>query len=114
MSRTSRFTTLATITAATGAMLALGTGTAAADEWPEPGSWVYEITNAVTPTDLDFWNPSANKIRIVSPYGKSTRIVCFSFHGSTFDCWQGDADGNAHKLRMQELPILGPVFFYPS
>jgi hypothetical protein len=84
---------------------------AAADEWPQVPDYptpvsTFETKNFLTPTDLDYWNPLVNSPRLSSPYGTSTRIVCQSFHGTTFACWQADRDGNPHKLT--SLPFNFP------
>ncbi|MEC3917174.1 hypothetical protein [Nocardia sp. CDC160] len=98
--RTTRFALAA---AAVGTAFTLGTGTAAADDWPvqSPSSpiYVHDATGFLTPSDLDYWNPFVNQPRLTSPYGNSTRVVCAGFHGVDTDCWQADADGNPHKLK---------------
>ncbi|MBF6180425.1 Uncharacterised protein [Nocardia otitidiscaviarum] len=103
-----RITATAAVTA--GAALALGTGTAAADEWPvqQPNSpvSVFEAEGFLTPTDLDYWNPLNTGYRLTSPYGNSTRIVCTAFHGVIMECYQADQDGNPHKLA--RLPFNFP------
>lgn len=103
-------TGLAATAALTGAALGLGTGAAAADDWPvqQPNSpiYVFEAHDFPTPGDLDFWNPLVNRARLTSPYGTSTRIVCSGFHGVTTNCVQADADGNPHALK--RLPFNFP------
>ncbi|MFD6354706.1 hypothetical protein [Nocardia tengchongensis] len=101
---------LAAAAAVTGAALALGTGTAAADDWPvqQPNSaiYVHEVTGFLTPADLDYWNPLVDRPRLTSPYGNSTRIVCSGFHGVDTSCYQADANGNPHQLK--RLPANYP------
>lgn len=111
MNRVARSITRLTATAAaTGAALALGAGVAAADDWPvqDPNSpvEVYDATNMLTPSDLNYWNPFISQNRLTSPYGNSTRVVCTAFHGVTMSCFQADADGNPHKL--SRLPFNFP------
>ncbi|MEU1205163.1 hypothetical protein [Nocardia sp. NPDC005825] len=93
-----------------GAGLTLGTGSAAAEEWPvqQPNSpiYVFEAHNFLTPADLDYWNPLVDRARLTSPFGNSTRIVCSGFHGVTTSCFQADADGNPHQLK--RLPMNYP------
>ncbi|MFI1917739.1 hypothetical protein [Nocardia sp. NPDC020380] len=95
-------TRIAIATTAAGAAVALGTGTAAADEWPvqQPNSAISvdDVTGFLTPSDLDYWNPLVNRMRVTSPYGNTTRVVCTSFHGVTMSCFQADRDGNPHQL----------------
>lgn len=103
-------TRIAATAAVTGAALALGTGIAAADEWPvqNPNSavQVYDATNMLTPNDPNYWNPLVSQNRLTSPYGNSTRVVCTAFHGVTMECYQADQDGNPHKL--SRLPFNFP------
>ncbi|WP_137724233.1 hypothetical protein [Prescottella subtropica] len=92
------------VIAALAAALTIGAGVAHADSWPaDPGngspSRPVDVTNFVlTPDQLDFWNPSVNRTRVISPYGRSTRIVCTGYRVDT-DCWQADRAGNPHKLQ---------------
>ncbi|WP_137724849.1 hypothetical protein [Prescottella subtropica] len=84
---------------------------ASADEWPTPPSepsatGPFDVSDFLTPTDLDYWNPFVSRNRLTSPYGTSTRISCFAFHGVLLSCWQADRDGNPHKLI--ELPLDFP------
>ncbi len=94
---------IAAVIAALAGGLTLGVGTAHADSWPEdPGngfpSRPVDVTGFVlTPDQLDFWNPSVGRTRVISPYGRSTRIVCTGYRVDT-DCWQADAAGAPRKL----------------
>ncbi|WP_405137079.1 hypothetical protein [Nocardia sp. NBC_01388] len=103
---------LAATAAATGTLLAAGTGVAAADDWPvqNPNSpvEVYEATGFLTPDNPAYWNPLDSRQRLTSPYGNSTRVVCTAFHGVTMSCWQADQDGNPHQLT--RLPFNFPNF----
>ncbi|NNH70479.1 hypothetical protein HLB23_11495 [Nocardia uniformis] len=102
-------TRIAAIAAATGTAAIIGTGVAAADEWPvqQPNSpiQVSEVT-FLTADDPNFWNPFDMRSRLSSPFGNSTRVVCTSFHGKTMECFQADQDGNPHQLKA--LPFNFP------
>ncbi|WP_305095189.1 hypothetical protein [Prescottella sp. R16] len=92
-------------------MTVTAAGVASADEWPTPPSepsatGPYDYSNFLTPADPDYWNPFVSRDRLTSPYGTSTRISCFAFHGVLLDCWQADLDGNPHKL--VQLPLNFP------
>lgn len=50
-----------------------------------------------TPDQLEFWNFAANRPRLISPYGTSTRIVCVGWR-TLGECWQADRNGVPHKL----------------
>lgn len=85
-------------------LMALGSGLAnAQDTWPvDPGpsspSRPLDATNYVLmPDQLAFWNPTINTTRVISPYGRSTKIVCMGYRVDV-DCWQADRAGNPHKL----------------
>ncbi|GAB2640746.1 hypothetical protein ABI214_00145 [Prescottella soli] len=81
-------------------LMALGSGVAnAQDAWPvDPGEG-----NAIRPevaTDYvlmpdqpEFWNPRNNMTRVISPYGRTTKIVCTGYRVDT-SCWQADPAGN--------------------
>jgi hypothetical protein len=119
---------IAAVIAVLAAGLMLGVGTAHADSWPVdpgPGSPVrpVDVTGYVlTPDQPDFWNSSANKPRVISPYGRSTLIVCTGYRVYT-DCWQADPTGAPHKLQnVFNMGAFGPlisppaqnVFLYPG
>lgn len=120
---------IAAVIAAMAAALMLGTGVASADSWPvDPGngfpSRPVDVTSFVlTPDQLDFWNPFVGRTRVISPYGRSTKIVCTGYRVDT-DCWQADRAGNPHKLQkvfnMGTLlgslasPPAQNVFLYPG
>ncbi|MFC9438284.1 hypothetical protein [Nocardia sp. NPDC057030] len=117
----------AALVAVTGAALMMGTGSAAADEWPSNngGLSVYETKDFAVPSDPDYWNPLSDRHRLSSPFGTSTRIVCTGFHGVQQDCWQADLDGNPHKLNRAPLDVpwagsaqtgrYGPIHYvYPG
>lgn len=96
----------------------------AQDAWPvDPGPG-----HAVRPSDAgpyvltsdqpEFYNPADQRVRIITPFGHSTRIVCSGFRALT-DCWQADREGNPHKLRLIFGFDLGSVsapnvFLYPG
>ncbi|MEV6772166.1 hypothetical protein AB0N05_26410 [Nocardia sp. NPDC051030] len=108
---TRRVTRLAATAAASGAIIAAGTGIASADEWPvqDPNSAVYVFeAHFLTPTDPAYWNPLDTSSRLTSPFGNSTRVVCTGFHGVALSCYQADLDGNPHKLTA--LPFNFPSF----
>jgi len=85
-------------------LMALGSGVAnAQDAWPvDPGEGSAVRPGVATdyvlmPDQLEFWNPTNNVTRVVSPYGRTTKIVCMGYRVDT-ECWQADRDGNPHKL----------------
>ena len=85
-------------------LMALSSGVANAqdawpvDQWPDSPSRPIDATNYVLmPDQLEFWNPAVNTTRVISPYGRTTKIVCTVYRVTT-GCWQADRDGNPHKL----------------
>ena len=105
--------------------LALSSGVASAqDAWPvDPGQGApvrpVDVTSFVLlPDQPNFYNPFLGLPRVVSPFGRSTKIVCTGFR-SYDDCWQADQFGNPHQLHT--LFGLGSVsspaskvFVYPG
>ncbi len=87
-------------------LMTLGSGIAnAQDAWPvDPGEGnavrPENATNYVLmPDQPEFWNPTVNMTRVVSPYGRTTKIVCTGYRVDT-SCWQADPAGNPHKLNL--------------
>lgn len=113
---------LATSFASLSMLAAAGTANAQ-DAWPnDPGEGApvrpVDVTSfALTPEQPEFYNPFIGLPRIISPFGKATKIVCTGYR--TYDnCWQADQFGNPRKL----LPILNlgsttpgsNVFLFPG
>lgn len=87
-------------------MLTLGSVQAnAQDAWPvDPGPGhadrPTDVTGYVlTPDQLEFWNPAVGIPRVISPFGRTTKIVCTGYRAYNH-CWQADRDGNPHKLTL--------------
>ncbi|MFC9790123.1 hypothetical protein [Rhodococcus sp. NPDC127528] len=110
-------------------LLTLGSGVAnAQDAWPvDPGdgspSRPVDVTNLVLmPDQLEFWNPTIGMTRIITPYGRTAKIVCTGYRIDT-ECWQADRDGSPQKLdfvfgmgsfgSLASTPATG-VFMYPG
>ncbi|NKR39717.1 hypothetical protein GS490_06465 [Rhodococcus hoagii] len=110
-------------------LTALGSGVAnAQDAWPvDPGegspSRPVDVTNLVLmPDKPQFWNPAIGMTRVISPYGRTSKIVCTGYRVDT-SCWQADRDGIPHKLSspfnmgvfgsLATTPATG-VFIYPG
>ncbi|MCX5044047.1 hypothetical protein OG921_12800 [Aldersonia sp. NBC_00410] len=120
---------IAAVIAVLAAGLIFGVGTAHADSWPVdpgPGSPVRPIDATgymLTPDQPNFWNPSINITRVISPYGRSTTVICTGYVVDT-DCWQADPTGAPHKLqKVFNMGAFGPivtstpapnVFLYPG
>ncbi|MDH6283907.1 hypothetical protein M2284_001520 [Rhodococcus sp. LBL1] len=110
-------------------LMALGSGVAnAEDAWPvDPGhgspSRPGDRTDYVLmPEQPEFWNPAIGKTRVISPYGRTTKIVCTGYRVET-RCWQADRDGNPHELKeLFNTTVFGSlaptpataVFVYPG
>lgn len=116
--------------AVTAATLVLGSGLAnAQDSWPvDPGEGnpirPVDVTDYVlTPDQPEFWNPAVGKPRVVSPFGRTTKIVCTGYR--VYDqCWQADQNGNPHELKflfnmgafgsLAGAPPAQNVYVYPG
>lgn len=110
---------------ATSVCLLAGAGSASAqDAWPVdpgPGSAVRPVDAGpyvLTSDQPEFYNPADQRVRIITPFGHSTRIVCSGFRAFN-DCWQADRDGHPHKLKLIFGFNLGSVsapnvFLYPG
>lgn len=117
-------TALAALAVATTAVVGAAGSAAAQDSWPidpGPGHATRPIDAGpyvLTSDQAEFYNPADPRVRIITPFGHSTKIVCSGYRALR-DCWQADRDGNPHKLR----PIFGfdlgsvsapTVFLYPG
>ncbi len=115
---------LATLAISTTAVVGAAGTAAAQDSWPVdpgPGNPVRPIDAGpyvLTSDQPEFYNPADPRVRIITPFGHSTKIVCSGFRDLTH-CWQADRDGNPHKLRLifgfDFGSVSAPnVFLYPG
>lgn len=58
----------------------------------------------VTPEEPAFWDPTQPRPRLLSPFGKRTKIVCLG-SGVVDRCWQADPAGNPHMLGVLPSPL---------
>ncbi|WP_430334668.1 hypothetical protein [Rhodococcus sp. ACT016] len=110
-------------------LMALGSGVAhAEDAWPvDPGlggigAPVDRTGYVLMPDQPEFWNPAIGIARVISPYGRTTKIVCTGYRVDT-SCWQADRDGNPHELKeLFNTTVFGSlattpataIFIYPG
>lgn len=112
---------LALIPIVAAAALALGSAPASAqDAWPiDPGpghaNRPVDVTNYVlTPDQLNFWNPAVGIPRVVSPFGRTTKIVCTGYRAYD-NCWQADQNGNPRKLNLVfNMGVFGSLTSVPA
>lgn len=109
--------------------LSFATTAEAAPAWPlDHEGWPQTVADSgynaqeagpdsfVTPEQPAFWDPAQPLPRLISPFGKASRIVCLG-SGAVDRCWQADPSGRPHQLASVPSPLgsvvpNSPLIFY--
>lgn len=120
MRRTPRAAAVLSIIAAT----LVGAGGVASAEPVDPSPinfWDrsdWSPTSILVPTDAEFWNPFIGKTRVISPFGRTTKIVCSAIGRGAIatECYQADPQGGVHRLTPVPSPsdALGSLAQHPA